>query len=252
MYDKIVNPLTGRKVKLKGKIGKKILKTYLKKIGGRSRDMWSQKQIKWIPVPEVNNRVDKCMIFTPKDEAYTFESIKNTDNFNIKNDIDIDSGQHKDHALQMRTMNQSSNQYECNRSFNTKGEKCKYFLLNKYKNNKQLLKYKFRCLPEKVVLKEYPYLSRNTYNKISGTKKISAKLPNLSNTKYKICNIDNHYNGASSLPISAFEYCSLPQVCNNITKKSMTHNRCSGKNTFKNVNEEWNSRLKDVRDIINN
>ena len=35
MYDKIVNPLTGRYVSVKGTIGKIVLKNYLKQLGGR-------------------------------------------------------------------------------------------------------------------------------------------------------------------------------------------------------------------------
>lgn len=34
MYDTIVNPITGRKVSIYGRIGKNILKNYIKQIGG--------------------------------------------------------------------------------------------------------------------------------------------------------------------------------------------------------------------------
>ena len=34
MYNKIVNPLTGRKVSIYGKIGKEVIKNYLTQIGG--------------------------------------------------------------------------------------------------------------------------------------------------------------------------------------------------------------------------
>ena len=45
MYNKIINPLTGKKVSVKSKLGKKIIKNYLSLLGGATSSMVSRKNI---------------------------------------------------------------------------------------------------------------------------------------------------------------------------------------------------------------
>ena len=80
MYDKIVNPLTGRYVSVKGTIGKTVLKNYLKQLGGAtSPGIYSQEKDGYIfdeRSVQLGTNYDDVNIYDEKGTMSVFDQSK--------------------------------------------------------------------------------------------------------------------------------------------------------------------------------